>query len=78
MTRLVVSGTDITVLKAAERKLQMQAEVLATCCRCGHRRRRIVPGGVCESCSRADLSVQSKTCLGQPLEEITGLEFCSS
>ncbi|MFO0656440.1 MAG: PAS domain-containing protein [Polyangia bacterium] len=75
VTRLVVSGTDITVLKAAERKLQMQAEVLANVADAviavdGSFRVVYV-----NRAAERIFSVQSKTCLGQPLEEITGLEF---
>ncbi len=73
--RLVVSGTDITQLKEAERKLQMQAQVLANVADAVI---AVNPNFRVTYFNRAAARLfvaKDKQILGEPLEEMTGAEF---
>ncbi len=73
--RLVVSGTDITALKEAERKLQMQAEVLVNVADAVI---AVDPSFHVSYLNRAAarlFAIQDRQILGEPLAEMTGVEF---
>jgi len=73
--RLVVSGTDITLLKDAERKLRFQAEVLTNIADAVIAVNPAFRITYLNPAAERLFQVKSKELLGQPLESMTGSGF---